>query len=56
MKLAVTLITSETEGERGRERRGGVDRESRISYKKYKEVHKSCTVCHGHLQIIDLKG
>ena len=40
IKLAVTLII----------------RGNRISYKKYKEVHKSSAVCHGHLLIIDLKG
>lgn len=40
MKLAVTLII----------------REIRISYKKYKEVHKSSAVCHGHLLIIELRG
>lgn len=40
MKLAVTLII----------------REIRISYKKYKEVHKSSAVCHGHLWIIELRA
>lgn len=40
IKLAVTLII----------------RGNSISSKKYKEVHKSSAVCHGHLVIIDLKG
>lgn len=40
IKLAVTLII----------------KGNRIFYKKYKEVHKSSAVCHGHLLIIDLKG
>lgn len=31
-------------------------REIRISYKKYKEVHKSIAVCHGHLLIKELRG